>query len=136
MQNFFIKLLEKLPNKLIGASKVKSYFLSKLAEDIFRYCSISENFKINVNLNNSSENYLWYSEFSAYLRGFALDISDKIDNHLPSNHKRLSLARIFHCSVVVVSLDRLKYSLITGDTVNSVNSSCVIFSINERLPND
>ena len=48
----------------------------------------------------------------------------------------LSLARIFHCSVVVVSLDSLKYSLITGDTVNSVNSSCVIFSINERLPND
>ncbi len=28
----------------------------------------------------NSDNYLWYSEFNAYLRGFALDISDKVDN--------------------------------------------------------
>jgi FkbM family methyltransferase len=60
VQSFAINLLEKFPNWLVGVPKLKSYFASKLTGEIYRFCSLSENYKIEINLNDSSENYLWF----------------------------------------------------------------------------
>ncbi|SVD62297.1 uncharacterized protein METZ01_LOCUS415151, partial [marine metagenome] len=60
VQSFAINLLGKIPNSFMGVPKIKSYFASKLTREIYQFCSLSENFKIELNLNDSSENYLWF----------------------------------------------------------------------------
>jgi len=58
--NFAINLVERIPNRFVGVPKLKSYFASKLTSEIHRFCSLTDNFKIELNLNDSSENYLWF----------------------------------------------------------------------------
>lgn len=60
MLNFAINLIERIPNRFVGVPKLKSYFASKLTSEIHRFCSLTDNFKIEINLNNDSENYLWF----------------------------------------------------------------------------
>lgn len=60
MQEFTLKLLDKLPNRIIGVPKLKSYVLNKFNGEILKFCSLTENLKIELNLSDSSENYLWF----------------------------------------------------------------------------
>lgn len=60
MQDTFINILEKLPNWVVGVPKLKSFFKNGLDKDFFRFCQLTKSFKIEVNLNNTSENYLWF----------------------------------------------------------------------------
>ena len=60
MLDFAINLVERIPNRFVGVPKLKSYFASKLTGENHRFCSITDNFKIEINLTDSSENYLWF----------------------------------------------------------------------------
>ena len=60
IQNFVTNLIERLPNQVIGVPKLKSCFARKLLHDVYRFCPLTDNFKIEINLNDSSENYLWF----------------------------------------------------------------------------
>lgn len=60
MQNFTVNLLDRLPNKLIGVPKLKSLISNKFNGEILKFCSLTENLKIELNLSDSSENYLWF----------------------------------------------------------------------------
>jgi len=58
--NFAINLVERIPNRFVGVPKLKSYFANKLTGENHRFCSLTDNFKIEINLTDSSENYLWF----------------------------------------------------------------------------
>lgn len=60
MLNFAINLVERIPNRFVGVPKLKSYFANKLTGENHRFCSLTDNFKIEINLTDSSENYLWF----------------------------------------------------------------------------
>ena len=60
MLDFAINLVGRIPNRFVGVPKLKSYFANKLTGENHRFCSLTDNFKIEINLNDSSENYLWF----------------------------------------------------------------------------
>ena len=60
MQELVVDLLDKLPNHLLGVPKLKSFWLSKLKKEIHKFCPLSKNFSMDVNLLDPSENYLWF----------------------------------------------------------------------------
>ena len=60
MLDFAINLVGRIPNRFVGVTKLKSYFANKLTGENHRFCSLNDNFKIEINLTDSSENYLWF----------------------------------------------------------------------------
>lgn len=60
MQDTFINLLGKLPNWFVGVPKLKCFYTNRLNKDLFRFCQLTKSYKIEINLNNFSENYLWF----------------------------------------------------------------------------
>jgi len=58
--DFAINLVGRIPNRFVGVTKLKSYFANKLTGENHRFCSLNDNFKIEINLTDSSENYLWF----------------------------------------------------------------------------
>ena len=70
IKNIIINFISILPNHIIGVSKIKSFIISFLDIDIYKFCSVSTNFKIEINLKDKSENYLWYGNIPEEITKF------------------------------------------------------------------
>ena len=44
-----INCISILPNHIFGVSKIKSFIINLLDTDIYKFCSVSTNFKIEIN---------------------------------------------------------------------------------------
>jgi FkbM family methyltransferase len=70
IKNIIINCISILPNHIIAVSKIKSFIISFLDIDIYKFCSVSTNFKIEINLKDKSENYLWYGNIPEEITKF------------------------------------------------------------------
>ena len=68
--DFILDIIDKVPNNIRGIPKLKSLFLKLVKKDRYKFSPISKNFKIGINLNDTSENHIWLGIKPTYIHQF------------------------------------------------------------------